>query len=114
MAAFAHNMQLAVELIYYEGQLLSHYSAAGNKHYLVAWADVVSDVHYWTAIEILVPELKRYMDNQISLLDVMRGSPAIYRCEGEFMDADGNATGALTAFDVFPSDLLPTEDSFLQ
>lgn len=108
---FAHNLKLVTELFYYDGIILAHYSG-DDRHYIIAWMDVVDDVHHWSVTETTIPDLQEYLDNKIPLLEIMRRSCAIHQCVGEFITEEGHASGTLVAFKDFATDCLPTEDSF--
>jgi hypothetical protein len=109
---FATNMKLVAELMYYDGALLAHYSG-DDKQYIIAWTDVDDDTHHWLAMEVTSNDLQKYMDKRISLLDVMQRSDAIYACDGEFINAAGEAFGTLTAYRDLQH-CLPSSDSYLQ
>jgi hypothetical protein len=100
--------KLISDIIWVDGPLLSLYEKDENK-YLVKWADVGAD-HKWLIIEVSDAVLKAYYDMNISLLDVIEKSPAIYRASGNFID-DGIDCKKVTMKGL-PKGYLPTEESF--
>jgi hypothetical protein len=112
MILFAKNMHEAEILIWYDGPVLSHYTAQ-DAHYIVSWVDDEPKMIIWHAIEISSENLKLFMDNKITLLQVMQKSRGIFRCINDFIDKHKTGRGELIAFqDINPS-LLPTDKSFL-
>lgn len=111
---FARKFRLREELIYYDGPLLSHYTA-GPVQYLVMWSDYPDDkTCLWFTVEVSIPNLKRFMANEMTLLEVMQVAPSIHRCINMFIDEVEDAHGELIAFQDIKPESLPTDKSYLR
>lgn len=102
------------DLIYYDGPLLSHYTAPGSKppHYLFSCVAQNEEFDRWLVIETTVPHLYDYLTNSRSLRDIIE-----QEYNHKVYVADANASGDFEQVLLVPrSELLqaylPSESSY--
>jgi hypothetical protein len=100
---------LVKDIIYFEGPLLSLYKQE-DKLFLVLWTDVIETEHHWNVIETDDATMQEYYAKKITLLDMMRKSPVIYKGVNSFIG--NNAECELVKFEDLEESSLPTTKSY--
>lgn len=65
------SLQKCGDLIYCDGPLLSHYMSEHGDHYLTYWVDADEISNRWIIIRTSLDEIRRYVDKQITLYQVI-------------------------------------------
>ncbi len=84
-----------------------------GQDYIMMWTDLDDQQDYWFAVQITPEDLKLYLTDGITTLQVLERSSAIYSCKGQFIGEDLSGTGTLIQFTDIPDDQRPTVDSWL-
>lgn len=116
---FAEKFFEVLNLLYYDGPLLSYYRDGQGRHFLVLWADEIPATErerahdaVWYSIEATRETMEKYFKDELSLLQVMEISPVIYESNGAFIEENGDAFGSAIKFADVPDDRKPTADAF--
>jgi hypothetical protein len=109
---FTQRLKEVECLMWYDGPLLVHYRD-GKQDYVAVIADFVGNIDHWHVIKVEEHDMKSYMKNKVTLLQLMERSPAIYHCVGNWLNA-GVAVGDPIPFASIPSDRRPSAKSFLR
>lgn len=108
------KLKKVADLIYFDGPLLSHYVTEKGDNYLFYWIDEDDECNRWMVIRTDYDNIKRYINHQITLLDVLT-TPTdniVYTMD---VDNAGNYHNfQVHALEDLPEDYLPTSDSFYE
>jgi hypothetical protein len=111
-SVFTQRLKEVKCLMWYDGPMLVHYRD-GKRDYLAVIVDYVDNIDHWHVIEVAEHDMRSYMKNKVTLLQLMERSPAIHRCVGSWLNG-GVAVGDPVPFSSIPNDERPSDKSFLR
>jgi hypothetical protein len=97
--------------------------------YDVNWTSREDSEMFYLVFQVTPDDLHAYLNNEVSMLALMRRSAAIYECVDRvypqaeashgfaldyWLDGDGVASGKPVKFEHIPQDHLPTDKSYLR
>lgn len=102
------------DLIYFDGPLLSHYVTEKGDNYLFYWIDEDDECNRWMVVRTDYANIKRYINHQITLLEVLTTpiDDIVYTMDID--DAGNHHNFQVHALEDLPEDYLPTPDSFYE
>jgi phosphate/sulfate permease len=109
---FSMGFKEAVCLLYYDGPLLSYFTDNDNNHFIVVAVDVIDDQVVWYTVHAAENDMRQYANSEISLLEVMQRSSAIYESFGYFINDAQEAFGDVVKFVDIPEERKPLHTSF--
>jgi hypothetical protein len=109
---FTQNLKDIECLMWYDGPMLVHYRD-GKQDYIAIIADIVDGIDNWHMIQVNEQDIKLYLKNKVTLLQLMERSSGIYFCRGNWLN-DGVAVGDPIPLSAIPVSHRPTSRSFLR
>lgn len=115
---FPGELEYVRDLEWFDGPLLVEYRTHRGTPYIGSWVDCDQNVNRWLLFQTSTDLLESYLENRISLLDLIKTNPRPPQQDGrDVYLRDINADSAVECtrylkFSELPEDYLPGADCF--
>lgn len=99
------------DLVYFDGPLICLFRGSNYKDALYVWLDNSARANRWALIPVSRSTLDLYLNQHMSLRDVVQSNEYVYICN-HFADS-GRKNYNLLPINSFPEEYMPEEDSYL-